>query len=139
MNRSKATSLANRLLIQHGLRTPTPWLCRGRRRLYAGWTAHCDRRANKFFLAAFQTLSITDANNNLIAVADEEGLIEVPVGYCGREGRFILLYPTYVEWATNEEVELTILHEIAHALAPKPGHGREWKRIARKIGATRAE
>ena len=39
--------------------------------------------------------------------------------------------------ALNEEmhVRATILHEIAHALAPRnAGHGPEWRRIARALG-----
>lgn len=36
-----------------------------------------------------------------------------------------------------KSVRDTILHEIAHVLAgPRAGHGAEWKRIARRIGAT---
>ena len=37
----------------------------------------------------------------------------------------------------NEEPQVrdTILHEIAHALAPDDGHGELWKRKCREIGA----
>jgi predicted SprT family Zn-dependent metalloprotease len=36
----------------------------------------------------------------------------------------------------HDEVQNTILHEIAHAIAgPGVGHGPAWKRIARQIGA----
>ena len=35
-----------------------------------------------------------------------------------------------------EETRETILHEIAHALCGKPGHGPEWRRIARSIGCS---
>ena len=35
----------------------------------------------------------------------------------------------------EEQVRDTILHEIAHALAPpRAGHGKKWQRIARAIG-----
>ena len=37
----------------------------------------------------------------------------------------------------NDEAEVrdTILHEIAHALAPGDGHGRIWRAVCRRIGA----
>jgi len=41
--------------------------------------------------------------------------------------------------AMNDEAEVldTILHEIAHALAGfKAGHGPDWQKVARRIGAT---
>jgi phage FluMu protein Com len=34
-----------------------------------------------------------------------------------------------------EEIRNTVLHEIAHALAPGDGHGYRWKAKAREIGA----
>lgn len=34
-----------------------------------------------------------------------------------------------------EQVRDTLLHEIAHALAPGDGHGGKWKTACRKIGA----
>src|SRR4051812_24645551 len=34
-----------------------------------------------------------------------------------------------------DEVRDTILHEIAHALSPKDGHGPRWRATCRKIGA----
>jgi predicted SprT family Zn-dependent metalloprotease len=36
---------------------------------------------------------------------------------------------------SDEQVRDTILHEIAHALAPGDGHGAKWKRKCREIGA----
>lgn len=35
----------------------------------------------------------------------------------------------------EQEVRDTILHEIAHALAPRAGHGPKWRAICRQIGA----
>lgn len=35
----------------------------------------------------------------------------------------------------DEDVKNTILHEIAHAICPKRGHGIEWKRCCRLVGA----
>jgi predicted SprT family Zn-dependent metalloprotease len=34
-----------------------------------------------------------------------------------------------------EEVRDTILHEIAHALAPGAGHGARWRAMCRRVGA----
>jgi len=34
-------------------------------------------------------------------------------------------------WMNTQD---TILHEIAHALTPGTGHGREWQRVAKDIG-----
>ena len=34
-----------------------------------------------------------------------------------------------------DEVRDTVLHEIAHALCPKDGHGARWRAICGKIGA----
>ncbi len=38
----------------------------------------------------------------------------------------------------NDEAQVrdTLLHEIAHALTPGDGHGRRWKAMCRKLGAT---
>ena len=36
---------------------------------------------------------------------------------------------------TEEQVRDTILHEIAHALCPRDGHGAAWKEMCRRIGA----
>lgn len=47
------------------------------------------------------------------------------------------------EWVftdLNEQVEDTILHELAHALVgPGKGHGLKWKTVARNIGAVPRE
>ena len=38
--------------------------------------------------------------------------------------------------ASDESIQDTVLHEIAHALAaPEAGHGPLWKTVARRIGA----
>lgn len=49
-----------------------------------------------------------------------------------------------VPWAralSDEKIMDTILHEVAHALKmtrglPGTGHGKEWKKVAREVGAT---
>lgn len=56
-------------------------------------------------------------------------------GLCSFNARTIYLSKEVVPVLSDYEVEQTILHEIAHALAgPGAGHGPGWMRIARSIG-----
>lgn len=56
-------------------------------------------------------------------------------GVCEFGPQVIRLSRVYVEHASFEEIENTILHEVAHAIAGfAAGHGPEWKRVARSIG-----
>lgn len=57
-------------------------------------------------------------------------------GQCRYKSKTIFLQPTYVELNTDSEIRNTILHEIAHALMPKHGHNKFWKRKAIEIGCT---
>lgn len=58
-------------------------------------------------------------------------------GCCMWRSRTIGLSRHLVEMNDESEVRETILHEVAHALAPHgAGHNDEWKRIARSIGCT---
>lgn len=65
-------------------------------------------------------------------------------GKCWTRSERIGLSKANTPHETDEAVEQTLLHEIAHGIAgEKHGHDREWKRIARSIGvknpkATRA-
>lgn len=56
-------------------------------------------------------------------------------GTCNYGTRTISLSTAILPLWTQEHVTDTILHEIAHALTPKAGHGWEWKRMCVKIGA----
>jgi predicted SprT family Zn-dependent metalloprotease len=57
-------------------------------------------------------------------------------GWCLNSQKVIKLSQPLVLLNGEEEVLDTILHEIAHALAPaKEHHGRVWQAIARSIGA----
>lgn len=55
-------------------------------------------------------------------------------GQCHVRKKLVQLQPTYVEEVTEGRVRNTILHEIAHALTPKHGHNKYWKRAALAIG-----
>lgn len=57
------------------------------------------------------------------------------LGRCCYSRREIELNPEYVERNSESAVMDTILHEIAHALAPGAGHGAEWKKACIRIGA----
>ena len=62
------------------------------------------------------------------------------LGRCHYYSKKITLSKWYVELNKEKEIEDTILHEIAHALAwihdKFKGHGKTWKAWARKVGAT---
>ncbi len=55
-------------------------------------------------------------------------------GYCSWKKKVISLQPRFVVCNYPVLVKRTLLHEIAHALAPKQGHNRHWKAMAIKIG-----
>ena len=63
------------------------------------------------------------------------------LGRCHYHVKKITLSKWYVELNKEDDVEDTILHEIAHALSflrygtKGKGHGRLWKRVCREIGA----
>jgi predicted SprT family Zn-dependent metalloprotease len=58
-------------------------------------------------------------------------------GQCRHYARKITLSRPLTQVREENWVRNTILHEIAHALAPVgSGHDRTWQRIARRIGAT---
>lgn len=57
-------------------------------------------------------------------------------GLCNYNRRRISLSANLVELNSEAETLNTILHEIAHALTPRAGHGREWADMAKSIGCT---
>jgi predicted SprT family Zn-dependent metalloprotease len=60
---------------------------------------------------------------------------KVRYGKCDYARRVISLSAALVALNTEESVRDTILHEIAHALAPQnAGHGPQWRALARAIG-----
>ena len=65
--------------------------------------------------------------------------VKSSLGRCFYFEKRITLSKWYVEENSEEEVEDTILHEIAHALAwindRASGHGKIWKSWAKKVGA----
>lgn len=57
-------------------------------------------------------------------------------GSCHFRNQKITLSRHFVSLNDAREVEATVLHEIAHALAgPRAGHGKRWQQIAERIGA----
>ena len=61
------------------------------------------------------------------------------LGRCHYTTKMIALSKWYVEENVENDIEDTILHEIAHALSwihdGVTGHGKVWKKWCRKIGA----
>lgn len=63
------------------------------------------------------------------------------LGRCHYYAKKITLSKWYVELNSEDDVEDTILHEIAHALSflrygiKGKGHGKLWKQVCREIGA----
>lgn len=59
------------------------------------------------------------------------------LGRCDFRERVIRLGRAHALEGRDEDIEDTILHEIAHAIAGhEAGHGPAWKAVARRIGAT---
>ena len=64
------------------------------------------------------------------------------LGRCHYHIKKITLSKWYAELNEEDDVEDTILHEIAHALSfirygrEGKGHGRLWRKVCREIGAT---
>ncbi|HEX8525001.1 MAG TPA: SprT-like domain-containing protein [Tepidisphaeraceae bacterium] len=56
-------------------------------------------------------------------------------GSCRYRAKVITLSKPLTFLNTEDQVRDTILHEIAHALAPEDGHGAKWKAVCRQIGA----
>lgn len=60
------------------------------------------------------------------------------IGYC-RVGRKIIAMQAHFFFAmTADQVEETILHELAHALCPGEGHSKVWRAKALELGDTHA-
>ena len=56
-------------------------------------------------------------------------------GSCQPRSKTLTLSRTLAFLNSETEVRDTILHEIAHALTPRDGHGIQWKRKCIEIGA----
>jgi predicted SprT family Zn-dependent metalloprotease len=56
-------------------------------------------------------------------------------GRCDYTHRQITLSRPLTLLNSIDEVRDTILHEIAHALCPKDGHGAKWRAVCRRLGA----
>lgn len=58
-------------------------------------------------------------------------------GCCDYDRRRISLSSHLVQLNSEDQVQDTILHEIAHALAGrKAGHGKTWQQVAKAIGCS---
>lgn len=58
------------------------------------------------------------------------------LGLCDYQKKTIQLSKPLIPFLKKSDIEDTLLHEIAHALAgAKAGHGPQWKNIAKNLGA----
>lgn len=58
------------------------------------------------------------------------------MGSCEYRRKYIRISKYHIKANEWQEIEDTMLHEIAHALTPDDaGHGRAWKQMCVKIGA----
>ena len=60
------------------------------------------------------------------------------LGLCNYRKKQIILNKPWVKregGIVNADVKDVVLHEIAHAMTPGAGHGKDWKRVCRIIGA----
>lgn len=56
------------------------------------------------------------------------------LGCCNYRKQTISLSRHHIEGQTVEQMQETIMHEIAHALTPGNGHGKLWQRKMRQFG-----
>jgi predicted SprT family Zn-dependent metalloprotease len=91
-------------------------------------------------------MKLDDAENLALTLMEDNGLgntwsfrfdsAKRRCGSCQHGKRTITLSRHFVAMNSEADVEDTILHEIAHALAGfKAGHGVHWQRAAMQIGA----
>jgi len=67
---------------------------------------------------------------NLLRKGGPEKELFVAAGICVFRHKVI-----FIDRAVHpDDFEQTLLHEIAHALVGKGGHGPEWRKVARRIG-----
>jgi predicted SprT family Zn-dependent metalloprotease len=60
------------------------------------------------------------------------------LGTCVYRTKTIRISRPYAEVNEEKQVEQTVIHEVAHAVAgPYAKHGPEWKRVARNLGMVR--
>lgn len=89
---------------------------------------------------------ITEAQRLTLDLMAEHGLVQAGwrfrfdharrrFGSCRFHDRTITLSRHLVAANETTAVRDTILHEIAHALVARPGHGADWKRMAIRVGA----
>src|SRR4051794_26770877 len=89
-------------------------------------------------------MNLIEARNLARQLMDLHGLADWSFAYDRARRRFgscrwrkkqITLSHPLTLLNTEAQVRDTILHEIAHALAPNAGHGPKWKAACRRVGA----
>lgn len=89
-------------------------------------------------------MNLYAARNLAIAMLKEHGLsswrfqfdhARRRFGSCRYRAKVITLSKTLAFLNDEGQVRDTILHEIAHVLAPEDGHGEKWKAMCLRVGA----
>lgn len=122
MNTRTKEALAEALLVKHGL----------------GWTD--DSIPDEVWTVGIKDLfklAGVWTNKAHYRIADlrkqpalPEGRYHAAAGICVFKHRVIFIDRR----VRAKDFEQVMLHEIAHALVGKPGHGNEWRKVARRIG-----
>ena len=60
------------------------------------------------------------------------------IGYCSAWKKVIAIQSHFFFAMTADQIEETILHELAHALTPGEGHSKVWRAKALELGDTHA-
>jgi hypothetical protein len=93
-----------------------------------------DEKMDKVEFMVHNTLSENSLGNEGWTVAFSRSYRVL--GSCNATRKIITVSKKLIEYEDFDEVEDTVLHEVAHALAdPSVGHGPQWKAIAARIGA----
>lgn len=91
-------------------------------------------------------MELSDADGLAVSLMDDHGLIEEGwtfrfdnavkrIGLCRIGSEIISLSRHFTTYASKEQVEQAMLHEIAHAILPaEVGHGKPWRIMAKAIG-----
>lgn len=72
-------------------------------------------------------ISVENLRNVMYTLEHADGFL----GQCDLENKVIR-----IDFGVGRRFRQTLLHEIAHALVGKPGHGPEWIRVASDVGCT---
>ena len=94
-----------------------------------GHLYHSVESAKGFFKAKCKEHNLEDWEFVVVSSTSKRN-----IGYCRRFGKRIAIQAHFFFAMTAEQVEETILHELAHALTPGEGHSKVWRAKAIELG-----